>query len=152
MGVGFTCGSLLLSRGGFQNVTGPSHNSGTVGPPISSGNPGRFQTLYQGNVCHVFPLSLLKKDGTMVSTQSVLDARISFPVQPRTLLEVLQLIFQLVEAQTKSHIDHGNPNTAFRQVSARADNSTARDALMAVLDAYDAGTIVRVGCLSASRT
>jgi hypothetical protein len=103
----------------------------------------------------VFPLSLLKKDGTMVSTQSVLDARISFPVQPRTLLEVLQLIFQLVEAQTKSqtksHIDHGNPNPAFRQVSARADNITAGDALMAVLDAYDAGTIGRVGCLSASR-
>ena len=85
----------------------------------SSGNPGRFQTLYQGNVCHIFPLSYLNKDGTMVSTQSVLDTRISFPVQQRALLEVLQLIFQLVEAQTKSHIVMGmvNPNAAFHQVS-----------------------------------
>jgi hypothetical protein len=45
----------------------------------NSGNPGVFQTLYQGTVCHIFPQRLRKKDGTMVSAHSVLDARISFP-------------------------------------------------------------------------
>ena len=112
-----------------------------------SGNPGRFQTLYQGNVCHIFPLSLLKKDGTMVSARSVLDARISFPVQQRTLFDVLQLIFQLVGAQTKSHIVVGmvNPNAAFHKISTGADNITARDALMIVFNAYDAGNIGRGG-------
>ena len=107
----------------------------------NSGNPGVFQTVYQGSVCHIFPLSFRRKDDTIALTQSVLDVRISFPVQQRSLFQVLSLIFQLVEAQNKAHIMVGmvDPNAAFHQVSTGAENITARDALMLVLNAYDAG-------------
>jgi hypothetical protein len=45
--------------------------------------------------------------------------------------------------QTKSYLVMGmvNPNTAFRQVTTGADNITARNALMVVLNAYDADNI-----------
>lgn len=110
-----------------------------------SGNPGQFRTYHQGGVSHVIPSASRNRDGAIVGTNSVLETRVSFPGQQRTLLDTISLIFDLVQRQTGARILVGTiPGSATtEQIPLAANQVSARDALLLALNAYDAMVLGR---------
>jgi hypothetical protein len=111
----------------------------------ASGNPGLFRTFYQGSVSHVIAVSFKNKDGAIATRDSVLESRITFPAQDRSVMETVSLIIRLVGDQTNQRVLLAAApfHMINRRVVVGADNLTARDALLLTFSLLDAEALGR---------
>jgi len=105
------------------------------------GNPGQFRLEeVRGYGYSIVPANIRDEQGQWISVSSPLSARISFPVQKRSLGSTLTLIAESVTQATQQRIKadvelpgiNGIYNTATANIG--ADNEVARDVLAKALD------------------
>ena len=72
-----------------------------------SQNPGQFVTYHRGDISHIIPSKVRRKDGLKAHVKSPMDSIVTFPVEERTLIQTISLILSAVESQTGSRISVG---------------------------------------------
>lgn len=106
----------------------------------SSGNPGRF-TIVKGDNARfsVVGISVRDASGEQKPVTPILDNRISFPEQERTLDQTFRLITSLLTVTTGQRVYTGGvANNFFIQTRVKAGSTdlTARDILAQICDRY----------------
>lgn len=94
----------------------------------------------QSGIFHVVPTEVRDRSGNWAPQASPLDARISFPAEPRTEVDLLATIASMVSAAThldvrsiRSGIVIGIPSQHHFEFNIGADNETAREVLTQML-------------------
>jgi hypothetical protein len=72
-----------------------------------SGNPGIFRLSRTWSTWHIEPAKVLRHDGQIVASHSILDTRITFPRARRTSLETLRLVLSSVSQTTGTSLQPG---------------------------------------------
>ncbi|MFN0172991.1 MAG: hypothetical protein ACKV22_41970 [Bryobacteraceae bacterium] len=99
---------------------------------MTSRNPGVYKFVESGDITHIQPALFRRKPGALEPTGSILDARVSFPAEPRDGYRMVLTILDSIAAVRRVQIVSGTlPTNALRQtrVDWGANNEEARTLL-----------------------
>jgi hypothetical protein len=140
---------IIVPRGGTLIVRSSSGDTESVLAALVSaqtagGTGGRFRLERSDNAFHVVPTEIRDRDGNWTVQTSVLDSRISFPVESRAAYQTIQAIclaltesagfrVQMGTGLSGGGLESGAGGPA--QYKIGADNEPARAVLLRALDA-----------------
>jgi hypothetical protein len=113
----------------------------------AAGGGSQFELIEEGQNLHVVPVMVRNSQGTLQATSSVLDTRISLPMQSRSGLETVAAICQALSAAAKVRVVLGMlPISAMAndQIVEGAASEPARNILSRSLKDLSATTVKRL--------
>lgn len=101
-------------------------------------NPGRFSLTRTGNILHVIPSQVRNQQGRLVSDYPILNTRVTFPEQKRSVLSTLELTVKAISQAIQTKVIIGSVPLSLlmnTEVTQSARNEAARSVLLKSLEA-----------------